>query len=40
METDSISRQKRDSLGVRVMSPQDGATISAFALVPSDEDGE
>ena len=31
---DTISRQKRDASGVKVMSPGEGAEISAFALVP------
>ncbi|OFW67042.1 MAG: DNA gyrase subunit A [Actinobacteria bacterium RBG_16_68_21] len=39
---DTISRQKRDASGVKVMSPAPGAEISAFALVPPEavEEGE
>jgi DNA gyrase subunit A len=37
METDSISRQKRDATGVKVMDVGDGASISSFTLVPSEE---
>jgi DNA gyrase subunit A len=33
---DTISRQKRDASGVKVMATGDGAGISAFALVPPD----
>lgn len=40
MGTDSISRQKRDASGVRVMNTSTGATISAFALVPPEADIE
>jgi DNA gyrase subunit A len=36
--TDQISRQRRDSTGVRVMNLEDGAELSAAALVPQDED--
>ncbi len=35
---DSISRQKRDSTGVRVMSVEPGAGLSAVALVPREDD--
>ncbi len=35
---DDISRQRRDSTGVRVMNLEDGATISAIALVPREDD--
>jgi DNA gyrase subunit A len=35
---DEISRQRRDSTGVRVMNLEDGATISAIALVPREDD--
>jgi DNA gyrase subunit A len=38
--TDTISRQKRDSTGVKVMGLSAGAEITAFALVPLDEAGE
>ena len=34
---DSISRQKRDASGVKVMNLEDGATLTAFTLVPADE---
>jgi len=37
---DSISRQKRDATGVKVMNLSAGAQITAFALVPPDEAGE
>jgi DNA gyrase subunit A len=37
---DTISRQKRDSTGVRVMNLEDGAEISAVAHVAQDEDEE
>jgi len=33
-----ISRQKRESTGVRVMSLEDGAELSAVALVPKNGD--
>jgi len=33
---DEISRQKRDSTGVRVMSLEDGAELTALALVPKE----
>ena len=36
--TDEISRQKRDSTGVRVMNLEHGAELSAVALVPHEED--
>ncbi len=36
---DSISRQKRDSTGVKVMDLAHGAELSAVALVPRDESG-
>ena len=39
-ETDSISRQKRDASGVKVMNVTDGAEVSAFALVPQEEEDE
>ena len=35
---DLISRQRRDSTGVRVMNLEDGAAISAIALVPREDD--
>ena len=35
--TDSISRQKREASGVRVMNLSEGASISAFAPVPYEE---
>ncbi len=35
---DDISRQKRDSTGVRVMNLEDGAELSAVALVEREED--
>ena len=35
---DEISRQKRASTGVKVMNLQDGAELTAVALVPPDED--
>jgi len=35
--TDSISRQKRDASGVKVMNVGKGAELSAFALVPQEE---
>jgi DNA gyrase/topoisomerase IV subunit A len=35
---EEISRQKRASTGVKVMNLQDGAELTAFALVPPDED--
>ena len=38
--TDTISRQKRDATGVKVMDLSAGAQITAFALVPFDEAGE
>jgi len=37
---DSISRQKRDATGVKVMSPSAGAQVTAFALVPPEEGDE
>ena len=37
---DTITRQKRDATGVKVMSPAAGAEITAFALVPPEEAGE
>jgi len=37
METDSISRQKRDATGVKVMDVGDEASISSFTLVPLEE---
>ncbi len=36
-ETDTISRQKRDASGVKVMNVTKGAELSAFALVPQEE---
>ena len=38
MQTDTISRQKRDASGVRVMNLPEGAQLTSFAPVPSDED--
>ena len=35
---DEISRQRRDSTGVRVMNLEDDATISAIALVPREDE--
>ena len=35
---DEISRQRRDSTGVRVMNLENDATISAIALVPREDD--
>jgi DNA gyrase subunit A len=38
---DKISRQRRDSTGVKIMNLEDGAVLTAVALVPSeDENGE
>ncbi len=38
---DKISRQRRDSTGVKIMNLEDGAELTAVALVPSeDENGE
>jgi DNA gyrase subunit A len=37
MVTDSISRQKRDATGVKVMNLSEGAQVTAFALVPAEE---
>jgi DNA gyrase subunit A len=34
-----ISRQKRESTGVRVMNLEDGAELSAVALVPRNGEG-
>ena len=34
---DSISRQKRDASGVKVMNLEEGASLTAFTLVPADE---
>jgi hypothetical protein len=34
---DTISRQKRDATGVKVMDVAKGAAISSFALVPEGE---
>jgi DNA gyrase subunit A len=39
-EADTISRQKRDATGVKVMNLSPGAQITAFALVPPDEAAE
>ena len=39
-EADTISRQKRDATGVKVMNLSAGAQITAFALVPPDEAAE
>ena len=38
MQTDTISRQKRDASGVRVMNLPKGAELTSFAPVPSEED--
>jgi DNA gyrase subunit A len=35
---DTISRQKRDASGVKVMNLSDGGEVSAFALVPLEDD--
>ncbi len=42
LDVGGISRQKRDATGVRVMNLDDGATITAFDLIPQDNglDGE
>jgi DNA gyrase subunit A len=41
LAADSISRQKRDATGVKVMNLSEGAQVTAVALVPPDEgDGE
>jgi DNA gyrase subunit A len=41
LAADSISRQKRDATGVKVMNLSEGAHVTAVALVPPDEgDGE
>ena len=40
MPADTISRQKRDASGVKVMNTAEGAHISAFALVPPEADAE
>jgi DNA gyrase subunit A len=40
MAIDSISRQKRDATGVKVMDVGKEATISSFTLVPADEVAE
>jgi len=37
METDSISRQKRDATGVKVMDVEGDASIASFTLVPPEE---
>ncbi|MDH3729667.1 MAG: DNA gyrase subunit A [Acidimicrobiia bacterium] len=37
-EADSISQQKRDATGVKVMTPAKGAEVTALALVPLDEE--
>lgn len=37
---DTISRQKRDATGVKVMNLSEGAQITAFALVPAEEAGD
>jgi len=37
---DSISRQKRDATGVKVMNLSAGAQVTAFALVPPEEGEE
>ncbi len=36
-EADSISRQKRDASGVKVMNLEDDATLTAFTIVPAEE---
>lgn len=36
MQTDTISRQKRDASGVKVMNLPDGASLTSFAPVPTD----
>ena len=38
MQTDTISRQKRDASGVKVMNLPKGAQLTSFAPVPSEED--
>jgi len=35
---DTISRQRRDSTGVRVINLDEGASLSAAALVPKDDE--
>ncbi len=37
---DSISRQRRDSTGVKIMNLEDGAVLTAVALVPSEDEDE
>jgi DNA gyrase subunit A len=37
-EGDSISRQKRDASGVKVMNLEEGASLAAFTVVPADEE--
>lgn len=37
-EADTISQQKRDATGVKVMTPAKGAEVTALALVPIDEE--
>jgi DNA gyrase/topoisomerase IV subunit A len=39
METRTISRQKRDATGVKVMNLAEGAHVSAFDLAPVDPNG-
>ncbi len=36
----SISRQRRDSTGVKIMNLEDGAVLTAVALVPSEDEDE
>ncbi len=36
--TDTISRQKRDATGVKVMGVGKGTSVSSFALVPTEDD--
>ncbi len=37
-EADSISKQKRDATGVKVMTPAKGSEVTSFALVPNDDE--
>ncbi|MCH8985818.1 MAG: hypothetical protein IIB04_04290, partial [Acidobacteria bacterium] len=37
---DAISRQRRDSTGVKVMDLAEGAELTAVALVPRDDEDE
>ena len=37
-EADTISRQKRDASGVKVMNLEDDATLTSFTIVPADQE--